>query len=158
MNIKNDFSVIDIIGISLIFIVLAILIIPLFLKISENYQESSTKIKATTLINAAFTEYTNDTNLGRTITAYCYRNDYGYPKTLNDGTIKSINNLKEDVSYYMTFDENGNLISFVYADDKYGIDIRKNVNQEAIENLENKDLITKEKAFEIIEKCPYNSN
>lgn len=158
MKIKNGYSIIDIIGISLIFIVLIILTVPLIYKIANNYEYDSTRIKATALYNMAVSEYQNDTSLKREITAYCFRADYGYPKTLNDGTIRSIKNTDEGVSYYITFDGNGNITSFVYTDDNYGIDLRENINEITLSALDKSKFITKEDAFKIIEKCPYNSN
>lgn len=158
MKIKNEYSIIDIIGISLIFIVLIILVIPLVYKVAGNYEKDSTKMKATALYNMAISEYENDTNLGRVITAYCYRDDYGYPKTLNDGTIKSIKDTDKGVSYYITFDENGNMTSFVYADENYGIDLRQSINEYTMNSIDENNLINKEDTLEIINKCPYNSN
>lgn len=155
---KNEFTIIDIIGISLIFIVLVILVIPLVVKMANNYSGNSTKIKAATLLNSALLEYKNDVSLGREITAYCYRSDYGYPKTLNDGTIRSISNSDNELSYYITFDSDGNITSFVFADINYGMDLRDDISERAIEELSDDEFLKVSEAFEIIEKCPYSSN
>lgn len=157
MKKKNEFTIIDIIGISLIFIVLVILVIPFVIKTIHIYEVDNARTKAITLLNAARTEYKSDISRGKMISAYCYRSDYGYPKTLNDSDTRSINNVDSDVSYYITFDERGYITSFVYADEKYAFDARENIDENYIETLDEENFNKRKEAILTINKCPYDS-
>ena len=157
MKIKAKYSVVDIIGVVLIFIVLVIFVIPLIMKTTSKYKYDGSKVRIQALYTAALEEYKEDANFDRTIISYCYRDDYGYPKTLDGGSIKSISNLKDEVSYYITFDSEGNIISLVYADNKYGVNIDGIITDTTINLLDENNFITREEAFKIISKCPYNS-
>lgn len=158
MKIKDNYSVVDIVGVSLIFVVLVILVLPLIIKTINGYRYDASKLKIQALISSALEEYKTDTSRGKTITAYCYRDDYGYAKTLNGGTIKSMNNLKDKVSYYITFDEEGYIISIAYTDNRYGVNISGYITESTINSLESKDFVKPDKVFEVITKCPYGSN
>ncbi len=158
MGKKSNFTLTEIIVIFLILVLLVILLIPLMLKTIDNYEMPNLKLQSKTVLMSAFEEYTYDTNKGYKITAYCYDKSYGYQKTLNGGTVKTIRNLVEDVSYYIEFDSEGYVIDFLMIGNDKAIHLSGFVNERLIDAATEDSLIDMSQAEILLEKCSYNSN
>ena len=155
---KSKFTITEIIAIFLILVVLVILLVPLMLKTIDSYEIPNLRLQAKTVLMSAFDEYNYDTNKGYSITAYCYDKSYGYQKTLNGGTVKTIRNLAEDVSYYIEFDQEGYVIDFVMITKDKAMHLSGFVSERLIDSVTENDLISQEEATELLKRCPYNSN
>ena len=155
---KSNFTIAEIIPISLILVVLVILLVPLMLKTIDSYEIPNLKLQAKTVLMSAYDEYTYDTNKGHRITAYCYNKKYGYQKTLNGGTIKTIRKLAEDISYYIEFDEEGYVVELAILTKDKALHLSGFVNERLIDAATEYNVVSEEEAEEILKKCPYNSN
>ncbi len=155
---KSNFTITEVVSIFLIFVVLVILLIPAMLRTVDGYEFPNLKLQAKTVLMSAYDEYTYDTNKGHKITAYCYDKAYGYQKTLNGGTVKTIRKLVEDVSYYIEFDEEGYVVDFTLLSKDNAIHLTGFINERLIDSATENNLVTLQEAESLINRCPYDSN
>ena len=140
---KSKFTITEIVAIFLILVILVILLVPLMLKTIDSYEMPNLRLQAKTVLMSAFNEYNYDNNKGHKITAYCYDKTYGYQKTLNGGTVKTIRNLAEDVSYYIEFDEEGYVVDFLMVTDQKALHLSNFVSEGLMDSVTDKDLISR---------------
>ncbi|MEG0799072.1 MAG: hypothetical protein RSD96_01600 [Bacilli bacterium] len=149
---KLNLSIIEMIIVGIICILLLLLIAPGILNIFSTFGLGNASTEAKMIYNTAIEEKMKDKDK---VNIYCYKSQYGYPKTLDNTKVKSLQAIQSGkTSYYIEFNEKGGIKEFLVLMDKKAVYL-KNVNEVSIDMINKDDIINIDTALKILEKCEY---